>query len=211
MELLKILEDHFFEMEEDLVKKIKSESGEYQNLCDEMEQLENQYPIIRELLGGRNVDHDCHLSRVERRAINQYEELRFQANDMLNRKRFVRDHQEVILPIAELRGKEKEESICSIDFFIDGAIEAVDKATVLNLKKKKRYRKLLKERNDLSKRYSIIEQVLEGKGKVKVNEEEHHALNDYLDIIDEMEVIERQEYYLWGLRHAIKFHQLLSL
>lgn len=211
MDLLKLLEDHFFELEDELVKRFKSENDEYRNLCEEMEQLEYQYPIIRDLFGGKNVDSDYHLSRVERRAINRYEELRFQANDMLNRKRFVRDHQEVILPIAELGVKEKEDSMGSIDFFMDGAIEAVDKATILNLRKKKRYRKLLKERDDLSKRYPIIDQVLVGKGKVTVNEEEHQALMDYLDLKDEMEGIEREEYYLWGLRHAIKFHKLLGL
>lgn len=64
------------------------------------------------------------------------------------------------------------------------------------------YQNLLKASVKLQSQYPVIEEVMEGFGKVTLQREEHEAFHEYLQLRSDMEYLERQQTYQYGYVHC---------
>ncbi len=71
------------------------------------------------------------------------------------------------------------------------------------------YRKHFHKRIELQERHPCIKEVIEGQGAVSLNEEEHGALVEYLNLLSKSNSIERMQLYFRG--HADCFSYLKKI
>lgn len=93
--ILEGMSEYLFRMYDELLKELKQTEG-YREDRKKTEQLENQYPIIREILEGNHIRQEMVLSAEVQAAIKEYVERRVNMQDDLQIKYYLRGYHDCI-------------------------------------------------------------------------------------------------------------------
>ena len=94
--LLEGFDDYLFHLHDQLLKELKK-NQDYQEVMRKVEQLEEKYPLLKQIFSGENVTCSCELSFEVREAIKQYVEMRMDMQDCLDIKYYLRGHRDCFL------------------------------------------------------------------------------------------------------------------
>lgn len=89
-------EEYLFRMYDELLKELRQTEG-YREDSKKADKLEEQYPIIREILEGEHIRQDIVLSAGTQTAIKEYVGLRVNMQDDLQIKYYLRGYHDSIL------------------------------------------------------------------------------------------------------------------
>ena len=89
---------------------------------------------------------------------------------------------------------------------IEDAFAEIDSDIVMDLLNTDEDYTALSERMDkLKTQYPVIDKMNEGSGEIRMTSEEHRAYADYLNLVRQMEDIERQHIYFRGHTDAVAY------
>jgi len=83
--------------------------------------------------------------------------------------------------------------------------------TVVLPERNEEYAKLKARQEELERQYPFIESVLDGEGEVKLTEEEHAGLVEYMRVTDKAENRERLNLYYAGHRNCLAYLKNIGL
>lgn len=89
------MEDYFFHMRDEILKKLKTER-DYYEYYREANRLREQFPIIDMLIEGENIGRKVELTEQERKAFKEYADLQGDMRDMAEREHYYRGHRDCI-------------------------------------------------------------------------------------------------------------------
>lgn len=90
------MEEYFFYMRDEILKKLQTENV-FQEYYREANCLREQFPIIDELIEGQNVEQKVELMEKERKAFKEFAELQGDMRDMTEREHYYRGHKDCLL------------------------------------------------------------------------------------------------------------------
>lgn len=213
--ILEGIDDYLFHMYDSLLKELQ-QTADYQEDSKEAEEIEEKYPVIREILEGEHIRQDKVLSVEAQKAMKEYVELRVNMQDDLQIKYYLRGYHDCIslfLKCGMLKSRRElkmNTDRCFGDFLFDMAIDQVDGETMKWLKEQEFYQELRKEQNEIMEKFPCVDEVLEGQGEVVLTKEEHAAVVHYLEIQQKMDSAERREYYRFGHVHAQRYRDAIE-
>lgn len=98
--VLENLNEFFFKSGDELIKEaLKNE--EYHDLYQEADKLKKDFPILEELMEGKNMSNIHELTLKEREAIKKYMEIKIDMQDCMYIKYYFRGHRDCLLYLMQ--------------------------------------------------------------------------------------------------------------
>lgn len=94
------LEDTFPEIDSDIVTDLRENSEDYADLQQQISDLQQQYPLIMEVMEGNG---EVHLSAKEHDAFTQFLRLRRELDDMEREQLYFRGHSDAIAYLRKIK------------------------------------------------------------------------------------------------------------
>jgi len=95
--------------------------------------------------------------------------------------------------------------------WLERLLEKTDSDSVTYLREhNEEYKRLWQEEKTLVNTYPCISKLMEGKGSIRLNAEEHDAVVSYLSLASKLESMERRELYLYGHVHCYEYLKRLG-
>ena len=95
---------------------------------------------------------------------------------------------------------------------VGNSIGKVDRDTVQELlAEHEEYQTFCAKRKELLNQYPVIEKLLDDNGEVRISEQEHQAVLEYLQVRDKIENKERLYHYLYGHIHCYEYMKKIGV